>query len=291
VWSCEEFLSGQRIVQGQEIPEYSLRVKAATHSAIRPLHGNDVHVWLGLPASIQDVALLGAYATLLNAAERERQARFRFPADRHLFLVTRALLRTVLSRYAPVQPQDWQFANNSHGRPRIAGGDPSLAALNFNVSHTRDLVAVAITLAPAVGVDVEDLRAGPVDTAVANRYFAPQEALALRALPEARQGERFHEYWTLKEAYVKAQGLGLSMPLDQFSFQFEGERGLRFSVAPAWRDSARSWKFWQFQVVPHHLVAVCVGREASQPASLVCRSCTPLVSDAPFEPLAARESA
>lgn len=264
---------------------------AATHNASELLHGSDVHVWLGFLAAIHDPALLDAYRLLLNAEERQRQARFAFSSDRHSYLVTHAMLRIVLSKYAPIQPRAWQFSTNDYGRPEIANADSSATQIKFNVSHAHGLVVVAVTRAPAVGVDVEEVRARPAPAELADRHFAPQEILALQALPAQRQSDRFYEFWTLKEAYIKARGLGLSIPLDQFSFQFEGERSVHFCAEPSLQDSAESWKFWQFCPSADHVLALCVRRGSPAAPRLLCRSCIPLNRDELLEPLAVRESA
>jgi 4'-phosphopantetheinyl transferase len=264
---------------------------AAAHNVSEQLHGSDVHVWLSFLPEIHDPALLDAYRLLLSAEERQRKGRFVFSADRHSYLVTHAMLRIVLSKYAPIQPQAWQFVTNGYGRPEIANADPSAKQINFNVSHAHGLVVVAVTRAPAVGVDVEEVRARPAPAELADRHFTPQEILALQALPENRQSDRFYEFWTLKEAYIKARGLGLSIPLNQFSFQFEGDRTVHFGAEPSLQDSAESWKFWQFCPSADHVLALCVHRGSAAEPRLHCRRCIPLERDELLEPLAVRESA
>ena len=270
---------------------FALQSSGANPSAIEQLPSDDVHVWLAFLPKIHDVALLDAYGALLSTEERQRQAQFRVCADRHSYLVTHALLRAALSRYTPIDPRAWRFVTNGYGRPEVANTDPSVGRMNFSVSHARGLVAVAVTRAQAVGIDVEEARACPAPMEVANRYFARKENLALGALPEDRQSERFYEYWTLKEAYIKARGLGLSVPLDQFSFQFEGDQVVRLSVEPSLQDRPEIWKFWQFRPSADHVLALCVHRRPPLEPRLICRSCIPLVRDELLEPIAARESA
>jgi 4'-phosphopantetheinyl transferase len=266
-------------------------MNATAHNVGEQLHGNDVHVWLGCPPEIRDPALLHAYHLLLNAEERQRQARFVFSGDRHSYLVAHALLRIVLSKYAPIQPQAWQFMTNDYGRPEIANHDPSARQINFNVSHAHGLAVVAVTRAPAVGVDVEEVRARPAPLELADRHFAPQEILALQALPAQRQSDRFYEFWTLKEAYIKARGLGLSIPLDQFRFQFEGERTVHFCAEPSLQGSAESWKFWQFCPSADHVLALCVRRGPPAEPRLLCRRFMPPDRDELLDLRAVRESA
>ena len=255
------------------------------------LQDSDVHVWLGFPPAFHDTALSDAYSRLLSPEERQRHARFRFPGDQWSFLFAHALLRSVLSRSVPVDPGALHFSTGAHGRPEIAAAPASIEPLSFNASHTQGLAVVAVTRAAPVGVDAEERRARLAPTELASSHFAPQETLDLHAVPEARRSDRFYEYWTLKEAYVKARGLGLTAALDQFSFQFEGERSVRLAVEPALRDAAESWKLWQFRPSADHVVAVCARRAPPERQRLVCRRCVPLAGDEPFEPIALRESA
>ncbi len=255
------------------------------------LQGSDVHVWLGFPPANQDTALLHAYGELLSPEEWQRHALLKFSGDKFAYLYAHALLRSVLSKYAPVEPRGWQFLVGEHGRPEIANALARLEALSFSLSHTQGLAVVAVTQAAPVGVDAEQVRARPAPLEVASGHFSPREVRDLHVVPEGRRSDRFYEYWTLKEAYIKARGLGLSAALDLFSLQFVGERSVRLSVEPALRDDAKSWKLWQFLPSADHVVAVCARRAPPQRQHLVCRRCTPLAGDEPFEPIGLRESA
>ena len=247
---------------------------------------HDVHVWCAFCDEIRDEALLEAYERLLSADERERRSRFVFPRDRHRFLVTRALVRTVLSRYADVAPADWTFVADTHGRPEIAPRHARAAGLSFNVSHTPGLVVLGVGCGRPLGVDTEHVRSRQAPLGVAERFFAPAEAAALRALPEADQSRRFFEYWTVKESYAKARSLGLSLPLRDFAVQFIGDRGVALSVDGEISNAVSPWQLWQFSVAEDHLVAVCAGRTGPGQARLVLRSVVPLQAE---EDLDARE--
>ncbi len=123
----------------------------------------------------------------------------------------------MLSRYADVAPRDWPFRIDEHGRPELAARPAGTPDLRFNVSHTNGLVACAVTVGREVGVDVEHTGRRLVHD-VAERFFSPREVADLRACPAADQPVVFFDYWTLKESYIKARGLGLALPLRQFSF-------------------------------------------------------------------------
>jgi len=145
---------------------------------------------------------------------------------------------------------------------------PKLGHLRFNLSNTRGLVTCAVALEGEIGVDVEVLdRAGGL-LEIAERFMAAPESKDIRALPPDAQDLRFFTYWTLKEAYIKARGMGLSIPLDKFWFLLNGEASAssptRLVMAPEMDDDASGWSFAQFQPTERHLLAVA----RREPASL-----------------------
>jgi 4'-phosphopantetheinyl transferase len=153
-------------------------------------------------------------AGLLDAEERARADAFVRPGARDRFVFAHGFLRRCLSAREKVPPGDWRFVADAHGKPRIAAPD---SKFHFSLSHTRGAVAVAIDHSP-LGVDVESLaRPAEVDK-LARRYFAPEEIEALARLPAAERRVAFFACWTLKEAYVKGIGVGLSKPLSRFAF-------------------------------------------------------------------------
>jgi 4'-phosphopantetheinyl transferase len=164
---------------------------------------------------------------LLDAIESERRDRFVFDADRRDYAAAHALLRRMLCDQYGTDPTAWRFDAAPSGKPQIAGGFPD-HRIDFSLSHTRGAVACAIADAAAIGVDVERIdRSGDVAD-LARRFFSPAEARAVAAEASPRRRVRFIEFWTLKEAYVKALGAGLSHPLASFGFEFEPGTTLRF---------------------------------------------------------------
>jgi len=220
----------------------------------------EIHLWLAFYDQLTDGRLPDLYRGLLNAAEKEQEPRFHFAADRQCYLVTRVLVRTVLSRYAAVEPQEWIFSANAYGRPEIANLAAQSAELSFNISHAHSLIVLGVTRRRALGVDVENVSARRVSLDVADRFFAPEEVVALAAVPAHWQQYRFFEYWTFKESYIKARGMGLSLPRDKFSFHYPNGRAVCLAIHPDLADDPRRWQFWQFQPTPQYLVAVCAER-------------------------------
>ena len=168
--------------------------------------------------------------SLLLPDERVERDRHRLRRSREELLVSRAFLRVVLSRYSAVPPRDWRFVRNERGRPEVAGpaGAP---ALSFNLSHTRGLVAAIVTGGGEVGVDIEPLDRRESFERIAERLFDPAEVRALRSLPEPDRPLRFLELWTLKEAILKARGVGLTVPFPRIDFVGGEPRSARWHLA------------------------------------------------------------
>ena len=243
------------------------------------LRPDEVHLWVVEPEHVTEPRLLAAYQALLDEGERERWRRFRFEKHRQQFLVSHALVRVTLSRYLPTPPQAWSFGTNTYGRPEIAGEVPS--RLRFNLSHTDGMAVCAVALDADVGADVENAARPGQTVELADSFFAPVEAAALRALPVERQRERFFEYWTLKESYIKARGAGLSLPLEQFAFLLEPGRPPRITFDPRMVDDPETWRFVQLRLSEHHPAAVAVRRSHALPLTVRCQRTVPLAGDGP----------
>lgn len=214
-----------------------------------------VDVWLtALEALTAD--LLYSYEAILSTDERERLRRFIVLEPRVQHVVARALLRTTLSRYAEVEPTQWCFETNKYGRPYLAA--PVIGHdLRFNLSHTTHLVALAITEGCEIGIDVEyTLRQFDSDR-LASTVFAPAEIKALQAAPQSQRRELFWAFWTLKEAYIKARGMGLSLPLDGFAFDLSFTHP-RIDFNERCPDDPSSWQFRRCAPTPDHTLAVAV---------------------------------
>ncbi len=221
----------------------------------------DVHLYLAVGDA--DLAALAATDQVLDTQERERASRFIRPADRELYQAAHVLLRRALSRHEPVDPAAWRFSRGAYGRPEIAApAPPTGERLLFSLAHTRGLVCCAVTDATAVGIDAECER--PLSDALdlARRFFAPVEAAALAALSPAERTAGFYAFWTLKESFVKALGVGLTMDLDRFAFRLApGRPGtIDLTLAPPLADS--DWRFVLLRIDREHTVAASVRAQA-----------------------------
>jgi len=240
---------------------------------------DEVHLWVVEPERVLEPRLLSAYLGLLDAGERERHQRFRFEKHRHQFLVSHALVRVTLSRYAPVAPEAWRFVTNAYGRPEPVG--EGLPRLRFNLSHTDGMAVCAVVLDADVGADVEFSDRPGQTVELADSFFAPAEVAALKALPPERQRERFFELWTLKESYIKARGAGLSLPLEQFAFHLEPGQPPRVSFDARLGDEPEAWQFVRLKLSAEHPGAVAVRRARGLPLRVRCQRTVPLAEDTP----------
>jgi 4'-phosphopantetheinyl transferase len=202
---------------------------------------------------------------ILDEGERARCDRFRREADRQQFIAAHALLRGLLSWAAGASPRSWRFVTGSHGKPALHP-DHRLTEITFNISHTDGAVACGLAPGCPIGIDIEreDRAGGHVE--IAESYFAPSEVSRLRAATAAERPALFVQLWTLKEAFVKASGQGLSMPLDRFAVSLA-------PIAVTFTETeARSAKPWRFESLPcTHRHWLSVALQTEQPMSVLSR--------------------
>jgi 4'-phosphopantetheinyl transferase len=242
---------------------------------------HEIHLWLAFPNEIKDSELLSAYEKQMSPEEVAQQKRFRFPKHRHQYLITRALVRTTLSRYTQISPHHLRFSKNKYGRPEIVAKE-GMPSLRFNLSHTNDLIVCGIVLKQDIGIDVEHKERNGATIDIANRFFSKKEVKDLYAIPEKERRDRFFDYWTLKESYIKARGMGLSLPLEQFTFHISENKPLQISFEPELHDDPEQWQFWLLKPTPHHKIAISVCRKANKPYQLITRKVVPLVGEEAF---------
>jgi 4'-phosphopantetheinyl transferase len=188
---------------------------------------------------------------LLSSDELARMAAFGHERDRTLYLWSRGLMRSVLASYLGCECAGIRFTANEFGKPVLT--DQSLC---FNLTHTRGAIAFALSREHDVGVDVEE-RDRRVDyVGLARRYFAAREAQHIEELGEADRPTAFFAIWTLKEAYVKGLGRGLTFPLDAFAFELDVHRLIAFRALADF--VACDWHFHQFDLGPRHCGAIAI---------------------------------
>lgn len=227
-------------------------VSAHPSSIISP---GEAHVWSADPAVMGD--WMANYLPVLSVEEKSRMSSFRFERDRVAYGAAHVLARAALTWCAPdVSPASWDLTQRRHERPEVVA--PQIRPrLRFNISHTHGLVACLVTSEIDCGVDVEVQRRVEDMDALATRVLSPAERSDLMALPDDLRPARFFRYWTLKEAYVKGRGLGLSLPVDEVSFDIS-TKGIEVAVGPSVGDDGADWQFDQWTPTEYHIVAVAL---------------------------------
>jgi len=221
------------------------------------LAANQVHVWqISLTTPEHS-------ASDLSEDELERAQRFHFENDRLRFIAARSALRNILSPYLNLPPSEVAFSYTPKGKPELAA-HLHQPALQFNLSHSGDFALLALALKTRVGADIELVDPERATDAIAARFFSPTETAALRALPSAERTTAFFQCWTRKEAYVKALGEGLALPLASFDVAFGP------GVPPALlriEGSSNEVSRWSLYHIPAPLgYAAAVAVEGRQPA-------------------------
>jgi 4'-phosphopantetheinyl transferase len=214
-----------------------------------------VRVWFRETESLDEAAVARA-VSLLSAEERAQHARFHFARDARDYAAAHALLRTVLSKDTSRPPECWRFDKTSHGKPFLIGEEELTPS--FSLSHAHGMVACAVAHGVDIGVDVECVDREVDFLEIAARFFSPAEAQRLAHLDLDARRQRFFDLWTLKEALVKAMGLGLSVPLASIAFVIDGAGGVTLDAPP--EIVAGGWEFGLFAPGPKHRLAVAVSR-------------------------------
>lgn len=241
-----------------------------------------IDVWLTFHDEIHDQALLANFSSLLSKEEARRNAAFHFERDRKCDLVTRALVRTVLSRYVSVEPRDWEFSTNRYGKPRIVNTAAKASGLVFNVSHTPGLIALAVARDVRIGIDVEHANVHGGLAALADDVLSPDELSVFLSQPFAAREQAFLRHWTLKESYVKARGEGLSHPLPAFSVGHVIPCRQQMHAAVA--DADGRWLFAQYRIAQSHFLSLCFSDSEDSVTQLFFRKTVPLQADESFQP-------
>ncbi len=217
---------------------------------------SEIHLWLIDQAEFSEDELCEKCLGWLTESEQKRYRRFYFDRHRKQLLLGRYLTRSVLSQYTEdIAPVQWRFLENDYGKPFI---DPSQNSdsLFFNLSHSGNRLVLAVARHEFIGVDIERSDKQRRVAKISDRFFSRQEVIDLLTLDDGLQLNRFYELWTLKEAYIKACGLGLAIPLQQISYSFPIADKLTVSFDSARRDDAGDWQFWQIDLLSDYELAL-----------------------------------
>ena len=194
------------------------------------LESDQAHIWR--ISLTQPQSVLTSLEATLSEDETQRADRFYFINDRSHFVAARGCLRNILGRYLKVDPAELKFRYSEYGKPDLID-QMNPARFRFNVSHSRDLALIGVTIKRDVGVDIEYVRDDLADDQVARRYFSKDEIAAYLSLPKSIRAKTFFAIWTRKESYIKARGEGLSLPLNQLDVSIlPGAREIKLTTRP-----------------------------------------------------------
>lgn len=242
-----------------------------THPATSPevglpdppvLHDGDVHLWrlaLDPPAGSLEV-----FRSYLAEDELSRAQHYVFAHDRERFIAARGYLRAILARYIGCFPREVQFGYGVHGKPHLLASTMGVAALEFNLSHTRGLGLCAVARDRRVGVDVEQARPEVDILGIARSTFSADEHARLEALPPEQHVAAFYACWTRKEAYIKARGEGLSYPLDAFDVSFEPDEPVALLRSVEGQAEQQRWTLRAVDVGEGYAAALVVERPVTR---------------------------
>jgi len=206
------------------------------------LNSFEAHVWEFPIIGSDD--LFASCRNLLAEDERQRASRFHFEKDSRRFTIARGIVRSILGAYVPLPARDIRFLCAHHGKPAIAN---AATDLRFNVSHSRDMALLGVAHGREIGVDIEAIRPEVETDKLAERFFSVQERDTIRSLPPERRVAAFFRCWTSKEAFLKAQGVGLSRSLGSFDVEVDPEKP---ACLLATRPDALEAGAWRLHEIP-----------------------------------------
>lgn len=227
---------------------------------------HSVHIWLTRVSLIPTSALAGYYS-LMNQAERTRNLSYSSGALRDADAITRALLRTVLSQYEECPPSQWEFSEHHRGKPHITKPNTRLF---FNLSHSIEWIVCAVARFPIIGIDIERCNRDVAIERLAKRFFSPQEYRDLLNFSGEAQKNRFFDYWTLKESYIKARGEGISLGLEKFNFRFSHDGSIGIACDEVLQENPDAWHFRLSPSAGDHRLALAIKPPQPTPAMDIC---------------------
>ncbi|HEY3768663.1 MAG TPA: 4'-phosphopantetheinyl transferase superfamily protein [Candidatus Angelobacter sp.] len=212
-------------------------ITPAEHNEIGPA---EVHVWR--IALVQPEQVIQHNRKFLAADEIERTDRFYFEKDRNSFTVARGALREILGACLTIGPCEVSFTYGPQGKPDLAESH-NTSGLRFNLSHSGEVALLAVAQNRELGIDVEQIRADSASHEIATRFFSPEECARLEAVPVDQSVDAFFNCWTRKEAYIKARGQGLSIPLDSFVVAFAPGEDPELLQVKTGDENFSRWRF------------------------------------------------
>src|SRR5258706_3456595 len=227
----------------------------------QPLAGSDLHIWCAsLNVSPED---LSHYLSLLSPDEKTRAQRFYFEIDRNHFIVGRGLLRTILGCYLNIEPARIEFVYGQYGKPALKPGLHD-QVLEFNLSHSKDMALYIFSLNRKIGIDIEYIHSMPNMDKFAEEFFSLGENTFIDSLPENQKLDALFKIWTCKEAFLKANGFGLTVPINQVEISLESEQSTRLLSIGGDQEQAARWHLETFIPVTGYQASLAFEGHARQ---------------------------
>ena len=219
------------------------------------LKRDELHIWtIDCDAARHTMASADRF---LSAAEKDRAGRFRFDLHRDRYVVAHVAMRSILGAYLDRNPHDLTFAVEGNGKPVLVLESDSIP-LRFNLSHSHNAALIAVTRDRTVGIDIEHTRTKIDCAEIAARFFAAEEIAKLKKLSRKAQRQAFFACWTRKEAYIKAKGGGLSIPLQDFAVSLAPHEKPALSWHRTEPQETSRWRFENIDILPGYAAAVAV---------------------------------
>jgi 4'-phosphopantetheinyl transferase len=196
----------------------------------------------------------------LNQSELEHIERLHFTHDKILYKLSHCMLRWVLSQYLNLAPEQIEFNINDFGKPRLKLNSD----IFFNISHTNGVAVMAVSKIEQLGIDIEKINSEKEVSKVVSQYFHPEEFNLLEGLATEKKVQTFYTIWTLKEAYIKAKGLGLSIALNKFNFKLPTRNLLQVNFEKELNEESNLWQFAVFESEQHKNFIISVAAKCSQ---------------------------
>ena len=217
----------------------------------------EAHVWFVIPENIRDNKVITEFFSLLSTEEINKHNRFHFKEDKHQYLVSHAFVRSVLSKYLDKQPGDLKFHNTKNGKPEILLNH-SNRLVRFNLSHTKGLTVCIVTMNDDCGIDTEKIDNKTASIDVARLMFSESEFEFIKNLSGSTYLKEFFTRWTLREAYVKALGLGIGYPTNKLLFNIVDDNNIGLLIEETNDAICQYWQFHTMQPTSNHIVSIAI---------------------------------
>ena len=253
-----EHVAARKCISRCDLFESLARAGQSGSITVTSMEKETFHLWCAYPDDLLAAEAAQACLPLLSEDERARWEAFKFDRHRREYLATHALARIALSNYSALRPEEWRFQENAFGKP----SPYPESGLQFNLSNSPGLVVCLIGKGAELGVDLEPRERAASIAEVGPRMFSAHELEQLDSLREDERPERCLQLWTLKEAYIKARGMGLAMPFNNFSFLFGGSQGIRMTLDSSVGDEPGRWRFCLLQHAGHCIALMVESKTA-----------------------------